>query len=461
MIQSFEIQYPLSSYAASYCIFQLNYPRYLLQPKKLIPRYRIKIWEEEQINSFFNRPDDKKFNLIVDADIKYRCPGIVFIAFLHTYNQEYAGDQFFIRIKINPCSLLLHYYSEDLFYCTPENVDILQDAYAKVIFNLFSHAFQEPIPLNYDQCLETDEYTINEETGEIFYLSEQLEKNRTLAALPYLGLASVKRVDYAKNLKLPPNFQQFLSLAKRSALDRRKKIDFPDNKDKLELKNKSKIFAVYEKVRLKEDDFSPKEIIRIKAIIRNPSKEWKKHNLKITTDKDSVEFYSKARGGLLPFLNEEVADTAIKKEFDKLVGPGDFYSTYRAWKIIDESKFKRDKKLNLKELMQLISQCWSLERAEKQYIMGAPLKKSRKIVKGSQQTFRKSIKQLRELGVQPLRILDSWHISHLHNPIEDDVSRKIIFGPESLNQLLSKETFKKYEDTKTEIKTMLEARRIK
>ncbi len=458
MLHSFEIQYPLSSYAASYCIYRLNYPRRI---SKLIPEHKVSLWKKEEVNSFFEQPKNKGFKSLVDDDIKKRYPGILKIALFHTYNQEYVGEQFFIRMKINPCSLLLCYYSENLFVCTFENNEILQNAYAKFIFNLFPRAFIEPVPLNYDQCLKTDKYVINKTTGEKLYLSEWLEKYRTLAAIPYLGLASVKRIDYAKNLKLPKNFQHFLVLAKRSVLDRRKKVFLPNNREKLELKNKSKTFAVYEKVKVTDDDCSTKEIVRIKTILRNPSKEWKRHNLKINTEKDCVKLYKKARGGLLPFLDESVAEKIIKVEFDKMVGPGDFYSTYRAWKIIDESKFKMDKKRNLKELMQLISQCWSLEKAEKQYIMGASLKKSRKMVKGSQQTFRKSIKQLRELGVQPLRILDSWHLSHLHNPIEDDVSRKILFGPEPLNQLLSKKALKKYEDTKLEIERLLEARKIR
>lgn len=458
MIHSFEIQYPLSSYAASYCIFRLNYPR---RVSKLIPDFKINLWNKERVNSFFEQPKDKSCRLLIDDDIKTKYPGILKIVLLHTYNKEYIGEQYFIRMKINPCSLLLGYYSENLFHCSFRNNENLQNAYAKFIFNLFPRAFIEPIPLNYDRCLKTEEYVINKITGEKTYLSEWLEKFRTLAALPYLGLASVKRVDYAKNHKLPKNFQLFLMLAKRSAIDRRKKVLFPDNREKLELINKSKTLAVYEKVKVTDDDFSTKEIVRIKTILRSPSKEWKRNNLKINSEKDAVKLYKNVRGGLLPFLDESVAETVIKVELDKLVGPGDFYSTYRAWKIIDESKYKKDKKQNLKDLMQLVSQCWSVQKAEKQYIVGAPLKKSRKIVKGSQQTFRKSIKQLRELGVQPLRILDSWHLSHLHNPINDDVSRIILFGPEPLNQLLSKETLIKYEDTKTEIKEMLEARRIK
>ena len=457
MIHSFEIQFPLSSYAASYCIFQLNYPR---QVYKLNPQYRIKIWEKKQINSFFEQPNDKSFYSLEDSDIQKRVPGIIKVLFLHIYNQDYLGDQYFIRIRINPCSLLLKRNSEDLFYCTPNNNRALQNAYAKIIFNLFPRAFINPSPLDYDKILKTNEYTINRTTGEKIYLSEWLAKFRTLAALPYLGLASVKRVDNATNLDLPKNFQQFLKLAKRSALDKRKTLHLSKCNDELELINKSKTFAVYERIKINNECFAPQGIIRFKAILRKPSIEWRKNSLKISTERDSVKLYNRVYGGLLPFLSNKAAVTLINNEYNKLVGSGNFLSTYKAWKTIDESKFKKDKKQSLKELMQLVSQCWSLRKAEVQYINGAPLKKSRKIVKGTQQTFRKSIKQLRDIGVQPLRIPDSWHLSYLHNPIADDVNSKILFGPVSLRLLLSKESFKKYEETKAEIERLLKVRKL-
>ena len=449
MVLSFEIQFPLSSYAASYCIFCIN------------QRFEKTVWDETTVNTFFSHPVNKHYSFIVSDSIRAKVPGILKIVFIHSYDKDFKKDQYFIRMKINPCELLLQFQSENLFYCTPDNIDTLQNTYAKFVYNLFTEAYIEPVPLNYDKCLESADYSINMETGEKIYLSKELEKKRTLSALPYLGLASVKRIDYSVNLRTPHNFHKFLILAKKSVLDKRKKISRSRDNDRIELENRTRTFAIYEKVKITEEEFSTNKIIRIRAIIRNPSKEWKKSNLKINTElTDRVKIYNKARGGLLPFLDEDVSKTFIKKEYDKLVGTGDFYSTYKAWKIIDESKFKKDKKQNLKELMQLISQSWSLQKAEKQYISGTSLKKNRKIVKGTQQIFRRNIKQLRELGLQPLRIPDSWHLSYLHNPIVDDISRKIMFGPEPLTKLLSKDTLKKYEGTKMLIQKWLDEKRL-
>lgn len=457
MIQSFEIQYPLSAYAASYCIFQLNYPR---PSSKLVPQYRVNTWRKSQIDSFFKTPNNKNFNLLEDSDIQNRVPGILKILFLHSYDQGFIGDQYYIRIKINPCSLLLKCHSEELFCCTSTNIEALHVAYSKFIFTVFPHAFAEPIPLNYENCLNTGEYIVNKKTGEIIYRTKWLEKIRTLSALPYFGLASVKRIDYAMDLEQPKYFKNFLSLAKRSALDRRKTVSITNGKCELESKNKSRIFSVYEILENDDDPSSSLGIIRFKAIFRNPSKSWKKSNLKIGIEKDDIKFYSKVRGGLLPFLNEEVANDLINKEYNKLVGSGDFYSTYKAWKIIDGSKYKKDKKQNLKDIMCLISQCWSLQKAEKQYVEGASIKKSRKLVKGTQQTFRKSIQQLREMGLQPLRIPDSWHLSYIRNPVVDKISKVRDFAPQSLSKLLTKTTLEKYSYTIKEIERLLEARRI-
>ncbi len=442
MVHLFEIQFPLSMKAIRYCIdcLAIRFNKTADNPdfRKFQVNYN-------RITSFLRSAQNRNYSVLVYKNLEDLHIGVSQIMFIHQIVN--SKSRFYIRLKIYPIELLEQGKSNNLLYCSLNNLAALQDVYAKAVMDIFPMTFGCPSPLN-PKCIGSTART--KDNPEEYY-----NFLWSLSALPYLGLATVKRVDYALDLKAPEHLQHFLALCKRSILDKRKKASeqFKD----FEFKNKTKTISIYKNIELSD---STERIIRFITTIRNPSNNWKKTHLHIKTDEDQLNHYGKARGGLLPFLNEELATKLLATEYDKLVGPGDFYSTYRAWKKIDESKYKNDKKQNMKELMQLISQCWSLQRAEQQYIVGTPLRKNRKIVKGTQQTFRKSIRQLRELGVQPLRIPDSWHLSHLHNPINDDVSRKIIFRSEPLNHLLSKDTFKKYEDTKTEIEKLLEARNI-
>lgn len=450
MVHSFEIQYPLSRAAIIYCMTRLGID---IGNTEETDEFQDNRTESKRSISFFffRRPLKRNYRVLIEREIGNRNSGLIYIMFVHRFiNNKY--DEFYIRFKVNPTILLTQEESKDLFYCIPENIEALQEAYAKLIMKLFPAAFLNPSPLRKGDFRDEFEQCPNKTPD----LKEYLKKIWMLSALPYLGLGIVKRLDYAVNLKKPDHCWQFLTLAKRSVMDRRK--ESIESFKGIEYANRSKIFGVYTR---NDKGEKSEDTITFRAIIRNPSIDWKQYHLQITIVPNQTNLYSRARGGLFPFLNEEVADKLLKEEFNKLIGPGDFYSTYKAFKIIDQSKYKKDKKQSLKDIMYLASRCWSLQKAEGRYISGKPFSGSHKKITGTKQTFRRSVKQLRELGIQPLRIPANWHISHLHNPIEDDVSRKILFRPELLNQLLSKETLKKYEDTKTEIKKMLEVRRIK
>ena len=449
MVHSFEIQYPLSRAAITYCMLRLGIDIGNTEDADVF-QDDMTVSEESESFFFFRRPLKRNYRVLIDRKIGNHNSGLIYIMFVHRFiNKKY--DEFYIRFRIDPTVLLTQEESKNLFYCIPENIEALQEAYAKLIKNLFPAAYINPSPLRDGDFRDEFERCSNKTVD----LKKYLKKIWMLSALPYLGLGTVKRIDYAMVLKTPEHSTQFLTLAKRSVLDRRKKqvATFKG----VEYANQSRIFGVYTR---NEEGEKSDDTITFRTIIRNPSKEWKQRYLHMPFVSNN-NLYSRAGGGLFPFLNEEVAGKLLNEEYNKLIGPGDFYSTYKAWKIIDQSKYKKDKKQSLKDIMYLASRCWSLQKAEERYISGKPFSGNHKTIMGTKQTFRRSVKQLRELGIQPLRIPANWHLSYLHNPIEDDVSRKVIFEPEPLNQLLSKETLKKYEDTKTEIKEMLEARRIK
>lgn len=121
---------------------------------------------------------------------------------------------------------------------------------------------------------------------------------------------------------------------------------------------------------------------------------------------------------ILHFLNEDIAQEILIDEYTKSVGRGNFFSLYWAKKEIDKSKFSSSKKLHMVQLLQLIAQARHVSIAREQFIAGTRIKRTNITVKGSDSTFRHYLRDLADLGINPMLIPKERKVTHLTNPIE-------------------------------------------
>ena len=121
---------------------------------------------------------------------------------------------------------------------------------------------------------------------------------------------------------------------------------------------------------------------------------------------------------IIHFLNEDIAQEILLDEYIKSVGRGNFFSLYWAKKEIDKSNFSAPKKLHLVQLLQLIAQARHVSIAKDQFIAGTRIKRTDIVVKGSDATFRHYLRDLAELGINPILIPKERKVTHFSNPIE-------------------------------------------
>ncbi|MBR0290407.1 MAG: hypothetical protein IJQ82_15655 [Selenomonadaceae bacterium] len=120
---------------------------------------------------------------------------------------------------------------------------------------------------------------------------------------------------------------------------------------------------------------------------------------------------------ILHFLNEDIVQEILLDEYLKTVGSGNFFSLYWAKKEIDKSNFSAPKKLHLVQLLQLIAQARHVSIAKKQFIASTRIKRTDIVVKGSDATFRNYLRDLTELGINPMLIPKDQKFTHFSNPI--------------------------------------------
>lgn len=416
-IHTAEIGFPLTQLDTKYIVDRLNQLRTLSER-----------WSPGQISLFFSVPIDNKPNYLVAQSLFHLVPGIHKIMLCHYANNGSSID-YNIRFVVELDELLLGKHTVSLFSCNKINREALQSRWAEYIYKLFPEAFYGSPIVPITDCHQAKHI---EQNGDYIYTADKTDVSihnpRTIYALPYLGLATVYRIDFAANLH-SFDCDEFLKLCKRTVFDKTKVLADRDSPDII-MYNKSRSFVMYSKYRkLQGDNYKQYDgllhdaefVIRTETSIRSPDKRWREQHLRITTVDDNILLYNTARGGLLSFLYSDLCAEVWFDEYNKRIGTADFYNRYYADKIIGAAKIKGDKKQRLKDLMELISQSLSVVNAYDRYIPGRQICRNGKTVQGSDVNFRERIRFLKSIGVQPLRIPDNWHRKHIENPINNVV----------------------------------------
>lgn len=238
-----------------------------------------------------------------------------------------------------------------------------------------------------------------------------------------LSCWSCHRIDYTVNLKFKTEQEKsvFLELTKKTSFyirrHRKRIIGIDRNAQSTAENNKSIKIMFYDKqqqirnvYRHIPDTLFNQLYIDAEGIIRFEV-QCKKGRIRLLADQYHFE-----NSSIIHYLNEDIALSTLLKEYEKSVGSGDFFTLYHAKKRIDSSQYSPSQKQYLYQLLQLNAQARHIDIAKEQFIAGTLIKRTDIVVHGSLSTFRKRIKLLKSLGINPMPIPKEHRITYLRNP---------------------------------------------
>lgn len=93
----------------------------------------------------------------------------------------------------------------------------------------------------------------------------------------------------------------------------------------------------------------------------------------------------------------------ISDYYEKVIGKGDWYTLSQAIQIIKSKNFNCQREQRLINVLKDVSQCCSLVKAKESY-QGREL-----------DAFKRTLKELAVLNINPVTIPREWHIDHIPN----------------------------------------------
>lgn len=120
---------------------------------------------------------------------------------------------------------------------------------------------------------------------------------------------------------------------------------------------------------------------------------------------------------MMNMMSDEMCMNVIKRYYDKTIKTGDYYSYHYAERIILDQVSKGEKIYRLIDVLKLIREKGGIANA-KAGMCGNDLEK-----------FRESLRDLRDLGINPVLIPDEWGIDHIRNLLDayyDQLNREDI-----------------------------------
>lgn len=116
------------------------------------------------------------------------------------------------------------------------------------------------------------------------------------------------------------------------------------------------------------------------------------------------------------FLREDIARDVLLQRYDKMVGDGDFYKRKEARAIIRKNVEKKFMQKRLIQFLQLIARTRHVATARSYFISPTFDGDKFPLAHGTIQTFHARTKQLRNLGINPVLIVDKCPVEYLRNP---------------------------------------------
>ena len=233
--------------------------------------------------------------------------------------------------------------------------------------------------------------------------TEEVQKIHT--SLPSLDYWITNRIDYARNINTP-YVEEYIKLFQRGDKPRGFKELYCD-KAKTRKQQYGSFYLFNNSVTInfynKEDERlsqnfnkdGAKDLLRLEIQCKKP---------KTNTLKEKNRFDSRH---LEHYLSEQISHQQLEYYYNKTIGTGDYYKLSEAIRIVQQSNYTYKTKEKLIEVLRVVSRHRSIWKAREksQY---------------NSSCFNRYLKQIRELGINPVTIPARWKINKLRNIISFD-----------------------------------------
>ena len=256
-----------------------------------------------------------------------------------------------------------------------------------------------PVKLLRKNKLEVIEEDHVEKLRKVF--AEEIKKIHV--SLPILDYWTVNRIDYAININTP-YVKEYIKLFQRADKPKGfKELYCSKSKTRKQLEgsfylyNDSVAINFYDKESERaKQDFSAdgaKNFLRLEVQCKS---------LKINTLKVKNRFNDKC---LKNYISKDISFKQIEHYYNNTIGGGDYYKLSEAISMVQASNYTNVTKKKLTEVLKAINKHRSIWKA-------------REKIKYSSSCFNRYLKQLREIGINPVTIPHRWKIIKLENIIK-------------------------------------------
>jgi hypothetical protein len=226
-------------------------------------------------------------------------------------------------------------------------------------------------------------------------------------ALPHFKEWNFKRLDYAVDIKTE-YVKEYIKLSFNNSFDREGSYYKKSNSVGINFYNKlDEVAKLVEKGHATEGDLKKAEnVLRIEVQCELS---------KINGIKNKYDLKGR---NVMYFMNPTISKESILYYYDKVVGSGDYYKAYHAYKnIMENNSLSKRSKDNCIDTVKLVAQARSVWKAREQYDAGITIKNSQPSLdlKGSKAAFNEHLKIIRKIGVNPVTIPKEWKINYLPN----------------------------------------------
>lgn len=128
-----------------------------------------------------------------------------------------------------------------------------------------------------------------------------------------------------------------------------------------------------------------------------------KYHKMYTLSKKAVKSGNNSNNKYKSLLTYEACNETVNYYFNKIIGKSDWYALSDAVRIIKCNHFNKQKEKHLIDALNFVSQCRSLAKAKKAY-QGSSL-----------EAFKRTLKELSTLNINPVTIPKEWGIRHIPN----------------------------------------------
>lgn len=134
-------------------------------------------------------------------------------------------------------------------------------------------------------------------------------------------------------------------------------------------------------------------------------------------------------------LSHEMCNEVINRYFNKVIGKGDWHTRQNGIRMIESQHYNKQREKRLIDALQLVNQCRSLAKAKEIY-QGSDLA-----------DFKRTLKELNGLNINPVTIPKEWGIKHIPNLLyayydkvqqEKDEKRMIEFQSRCFDEYVKK-----------------------